>query len=172
MCVSDTEGKGCIMAVEVLYERKDTGRCVTTCPALKWVLSRGVTTEGNSQDTIEKSRWEGGSSLSWPFMCFVKSQISAVWSNKCYWKHHKYSCNCEGAAVTAGSQTLLTQPSKHGADMNKLQPKLEYSSLPHRKVFLIIVLIDICFVFFSAKLFTQSWVPTKANAATEPNYML
>lgn len=72
--ISGTQGEGCIMAVEILYEGIGTTGSVATCPALKWALSTGVTAEGNSQDTVEKSRWEK------PFLSV--DRLCAVWSHR------------------------------------------------------------------------------------------
>lgn len=69
-----TQGEGCIMAVEVLYEGIGTTGSVATCPALKWALSSGVTTEGNSQDTAERNQW-GEHFLSVDHLC-------AMWNHR------------------------------------------------------------------------------------------
>ncbi len=61
-----------------MRESVTTESAVTTCSALKWAVSAGVSEEGNRQDTVERSRWE----KRFPFMCCVKSQISADCCNK------------------------------------------------------------------------------------------
>lgn len=99
--------RGCIMAAEVLYERIGTTGSLATCPALKWVLSRRVVAEGNSQGTAERSEWDEHFLSVDRFPCCVESQISTVCSNK----HTSESITSiisswEGAAVTAGTQTF------------------------------------------------------------------
>lgn len=120
-----TQGEGCA-AVEVLYEGAGTTGSAATCPALKWALSTRVTAEGNSQDTVERSRWEERFFL---FLFFI--HLCAAWNHRyllsAVIKHTSRSimsvnpptsAGWAGAAVTAGNQTSFPQLSKPAANVN------------------------------------------------------
>lgn len=115
------------------YGNRDYMRVCGTAarPALKWALSEGATPRA----TLKRTEWEGvnkGAGLFslMPIFLRVKSQKTAVCSNKHIRTHHRYLLQLRASRCHRWQHNaLFPQLSKLNANMNTLQLNIEYPSV-------------------------------------------